>query len=108
MLDSYCVKAQLKDGMDVLDLGCGMFWLFEYTHILMVCPSVLLGWGSLSLFLAQVSISNTLCVRVYSNAAQKYPNSRIVGLSNSQTQREYIMSRAKERGYDNLEVYKSK
>lgn len=24
MLESYCQKAQLKDGMDVLDLGCGM------------------------------------------------------------------------------------
>ena len=34
MLESYCVKARLEDGMDVLDLGC--------------------GWGSLSLFLAKV------------------------------------------------------
>jgi cyclopropane fatty-acyl-phospholipid synthase-like methyltransferase len=23
MLESYCEKAQLKDGMDILDLGCG-------------------------------------------------------------------------------------
>ncbi len=23
MLESYCEKAQLRDGMDVLDLGCG-------------------------------------------------------------------------------------
>jgi cyclopropane fatty-acyl-phospholipid synthase-like methyltransferase len=35
MLESYCVKAKLVDGMDILDLGC--------------------GWGSLSLFLAKVS-----------------------------------------------------
>lgn len=35
MLESYCVKAKLEDGMDVLDLGC--------------------GWGSLTLFLAKVS-----------------------------------------------------
>ncbi|KAF8828657.1 hypothetical protein HHX47_DHR3000295 [Lentinula edodes] len=34
MLESYCQKAQLQDGQDVLDLGC--------------------GWGSLSLYLAQV------------------------------------------------------
>lgn len=27
MLDSYCVKAQLVDGQDILDLGCGMFLL---------------------------------------------------------------------------------
>lgn len=34
MLEDYCVKAKLQDGMDVLDLGC--------------------GWGSLTLFLAKV------------------------------------------------------
>lgn len=34
MLESYCVKAKLLDGMSVLDLGC--------------------GWGSLTLFLAKV------------------------------------------------------
>ncbi|KAJ3925687.1 MAG: S-adenosyl-L-methionine-dependent methyltransferase [Lentinula lateritia] len=33
MLESYCEKAQLQDGQDVLDLGC--------------------GWGSLSLYLAK-------------------------------------------------------
>ena len=27
MLDSYCVKARLADGQDILDLGCGMFLL---------------------------------------------------------------------------------
>ena len=25
MLESYCVKAQLRDGLDILDLGCGTF-----------------------------------------------------------------------------------
>lgn len=34
MLESYCTKARLEDGMDILDLGC--------------------GWGSLTLFLAKV------------------------------------------------------
>ncbi|HET7798445.1 cyclopropane-fatty-acyl-phospholipid synthase family protein [Nevskia sp.] len=45
------------------------------------------GWGSLSLWLAE-----------------KYPNSRIVGLSNSHGQREYIEGRAKERGFGNLTI----
>jgi cyclopropane fatty-acyl-phospholipid synthase-like methyltransferase len=34
MLQDYCKKAKLEDGLEILDLGC--------------------GWGSLSLFLAQV------------------------------------------------------
>lgn len=24
MMESYCEKAQLRDGQDILDLGCGM------------------------------------------------------------------------------------
>jgi hypothetical protein len=28
MLESYCEKAQLKDGQDVLDLGCGQYCPF--------------------------------------------------------------------------------
>ncbi|KAG0700841.1 S-adenosyl-L-methionine-dependent methyltransferase [Suillus ampliporus] len=67
MLESYCEKAQLVDGMDVLDLGC--------------------GWGSLSVYLAQ-----------------KYPKSRITGLSNSSTQKSYIDAIAKERGLNNVKV----
>jgi hypothetical protein len=27
MLESYCNKAQLKDGLDILDLGCDMYLL---------------------------------------------------------------------------------
>lgn len=34
MLEIYCERAQLRDGLDILDLGC--------------------GWGSLSLYLAKV------------------------------------------------------
>ncbi|KAF5355488.1 hypothetical protein D9758_006352 [Tetrapyrgos nigripes] len=67
MLESYCDKAQLKDGLDILDLGC--------------------GWGSLSLYLAQ-----------------KYPKSRITGLSNSTTQKAYIDKTAEARGLKNLEI----
>lgn len=55
MLELYCERADLKDGMDILELGC--------------------GWGSLTLYLAE-----------------KYPNSRILGLSNSASQRERINS----------------
>lgn len=52
MLNSYCTKAQLKDGQDVLDLGC--------------------GWGSLSLYLAErypnsriKSLSNSKTQKIY-------------------------------------------
>ncbi|KAI8924802.1 S-adenosyl-L-methionine-dependent methyltransferase [Entophlyctis helioformis] len=45
------------------------------------------GWGSLSLYLAE-----------------RFPNARIVGLSNSSTQREYIMGQAEARGFKNVEI----
>ncbi|MDA1314773.1 MAG: cyclopropane-fatty-acyl-phospholipid synthase [Acidobacteria bacterium] len=45
------------------------------------------GWGSLSLWMAE-----------------HYPSSRIVAVSNSASQREFIMTRACERGLRNLEV----
>ncbi|KJX99636.1 cyclopropane-fatty-acyl-phospholipid synthase/SAM-dependent methyltransferase like protein [Zymoseptoria brevis] len=67
MLESYVEKAQLKDGMRIFDLGC--------------------GWGSLSLYLAEV-----------------LPNSQITAFSNSRTQKEYIDSQAKSKGFQNLEV----
>lgn len=38
------------------------------------------------------------------NLLQKYPNSRISGLSNSSTQKKHIDSTAKARGITNLEV----
>ena len=67
MLALYAERAGLRDGMRILDLGC--------------------GWGSLSLWLAE-----------------KYPNSHIVGLSNSHGQREFIQARAAERGFGNLTI----
>jgi len=69
MLDLYCKRAQLEDGMSVVDLGC--------------------GWGSLSLHIAE-----------------NYPNCKITGISNSHSQREYILNTAKERGYnvDNITI----
>ncbi|MDJ0521978.1 MAG: cyclopropane-fatty-acyl-phospholipid synthase family protein, partial [Planctomycetota bacterium] len=45
------------------------------------------GWGSFSLY-----------------AAERFPNSRILGVSNSAGQRAFIEGRAAERGLDNLEI----
>lgn len=45
------------------------------------------GWGSLSLFLAE-----------------RFPASRILGVSNSASQRAFILARAAERGLSNLEI----
>jgi len=62
-----CLHADLRDGQDVLELGC--------------------GWGSLSLWMAE-----------------RYPSSRIVSVSNSASQRAFIMARAAQRGLANLTV----
>ena len=61
MLQLYCERAQVQDGMSIVDLGC--------------------GWGSLTLYLAQ-----------------HYPACQITGISNSHSQREYILNTAKARG----------
>ena len=53
MFQLTCERAQLEDGMDILDLGC--------------------GWGSFSLWVAE-----------------HYPNSRVVAVSNSRSQKEHI------------------
>jgi len=63
MLDHYCKLANIKDGMKIVDLGC--------------------GWGSLTLHLAE-----------------RYPNAKITGISNSNSQREYILATASKRGYN--------
>ncbi len=67
MLALSCARAQVRDGMRVLDLGC--------------------GWGSLSLWLAE-----------------QYPNASIVGVSNSASQREWILGEAARRGLGNVEI----
>lgn len=67
MLALTCERAEITDGMAILELGC--------------------GWGSLSLWMAQ-----------------HYPKSRIVAVSNSASQREYITSKAAERNLTNLQV----
>ncbi len=67
MLALTCERAQLRDGMEVLDFGC--------------------GWGSLTLWIAE-----------------RYPKCRILSVSNSRTQREYILGRCAERRFLNVEV----
>lgn len=60
-------RAELSDGQQVLELGC--------------------GWGSLTLAMAR-----------------RYPRSRIVGVSNSSSQRTSILERAAAEGLTNIEV----
>ncbi len=67
MLALTCERAGLRDGQDVLELGC--------------------GWGSLTLWMAE-----------------KYPNSRITGVSNSATQKAHIDTEAARRGFRNVTI----
>ncbi|WP_373498453.1 cyclopropane-fatty-acyl-phospholipid synthase family protein [Desulfococcus sp.] len=67
MLALTCRRADIEDGMTVLELGC--------------------GWGAVSLWMAE-----------------HYPRSRILSVSNSGPQREFILGRCRERGITNLEV----
>jgi cyclopropane-fatty-acyl-phospholipid synthase len=60
-------RAGIKDGMQVLDLGC--------------------GWGSLSLWIAE-----------------HFPNTSVTSVSNSASQREFILQQAKQRSIENIEV----
>jgi cyclopropane-fatty-acyl-phospholipid synthase len=69
MLELISERAQLEDGMDLLELGC--------------------GWGSLTLWMA------TNC-----------PRSKIVAVSNSNSQRRFIQDLCVERGINNVEVIK--
>lgn len=62
--DLYAVRAQLVDGMTILDMGC--------------------GWGSLSLWLLE-----------------KYPNTKVISVSNSTGQRQFIEGLAGRRGFAN-------
>ena len=62
-----CAHADMHDGQDILELGC--------------------GWGSLSLWMAA-----------------HYPQARITAVSNSNSQRQYVMDMARARGLGNLRV----
>jgi cyclopropane-fatty-acyl-phospholipid synthase len=67
MLALTCERARIRDGVDVLDLGC--------------------GWGALSLYVAE-----------------RYPEARVLAVSNSHRQREWIESERDRRGLRGLEV----
>ena len=70
-LQATCQRAELEDGMRVLELGC--------------------GWGAVSLWIAE-----------------HYPNCQITAVSNSPSQREYILAKAEQHGLDrNLTVITS-
>ncbi len=67
MLMLTCDRAELADGMQILELGC--------------------GWGSLTLWMAE-----------------RYPNSRVVAVSNSKSQADFIKARCAERNLKNITV----
>jgi cyclopropane-fatty-acyl-phospholipid synthase len=67
MLRLTCERAQIEDGMDILELGC--------------------GWGSLTLWIAE-----------------QYPHARITSVSNSASQQEFILMKAKQKGLINVDV----
>ncbi|CAI5959609.1 unnamed protein product [Closterium sp. NIES-65] len=108
MLAIYCVRAQLVDGQDVMPPHFPVCCYFpspkttldeaEELMLAMYCERAQLadgqdilelgcGWGSLSLYMGE-----------------KYPNSRIVGVSNSSTQRAYIEGQCKKRGINNVRI----
>jgi cyclopropane-fatty-acyl-phospholipid synthase len=67
MLALYVERAQLEDGQDILELGC--------------------GWGSFTLYLAE-----------------RFPHSRIIGVSNSASQRRHIEEQAQRRRLRNVHI----
>ena len=67
-LECTAERAGIRDGMDVLDMGC--------------------GWGSMSLWIAE-----------------HFPNGTVTSVSNSSSQRDFIMGEARSRGLDNIEVH---
>lgn len=103
MLESYCQKAQLQDGQDVLDLGCGEPSTFINLPLILLTFSTV-GWGSLSLYLAQVRAYPETLTPKCSPLQQKYPKSRIIGLSNSSTQKAHIDATARSLGLTNLDI----
>jgi len=69
MLELYIQRADIKNGHEVLDLGC--------------------GWGSFSLYVAE-----------------KYPNTNITSVSNSNDQITYIKNEAHKRGLSNIKAFR--
>ena len=67
MLEVFCRRAGIEDGMQILELGC--------------------GWGSLCLWIGE-----------------KHPGCRVLAVSNSRTQRKFIVARCGALGLENVEV----
>ncbi len=67
MLRITCQRAEIENGMSVLELGC--------------------GWGSLTLWMAE-----------------QFPGSQIAAVSNSASQKDFILRQAKSRGLENVRV----
>ncbi|KAK9130322.1 hypothetical protein Sjap_010809 [Stephania japonica] len=67
MLDLYCERAQIKDGDQVLDIGC--------------------GYGSLVIYIAR-----------------KYPNCHVTGITDTTSQKEYIVEQCRNQNLNNVEV----
>ena len=67
MLALTCERADLKNGMEILELGC--------------------GWGSLTMWMAS-----------------HFPEAKITAVSNSRTQKEFILTTALKRGLKNIEI----
>ncbi|MCX7713118.1 MAG: cyclopropane-fatty-acyl-phospholipid synthase family protein [Chthoniobacterales bacterium] len=70
MLKLTCERAQIQNGQDILELGC--------------------GWGSLTLWMAE-----------------NYPSSRIVALTNSNSQQQFIQSLCSQKNIPNVRVISS-
>lgn len=93
-----CLGKRLKYSCAYWPAGCNSLDAAEEAMLALTCERAQLrdgdsilelgcGWGSLSLFMAE-----------------RYPQSRIVGVSNSRSQKEFIDAQARQRGLSNLEV----
>jgi cyclopropane-fatty-acyl-phospholipid synthase len=93
-----CLGKRLKYSSGYWPDGCKSLDEAEVAMLQLTCDRAALedgneilelgcGWGSLSLFMAE-----------------KFPRSRIVGVSNSRTQKQYIDEQAELRGINNLEI----
>ena len=93
-----CLGKRLKYSCAYWPPGCNSLDAAEEAMLALTCERAQLrggdsilelgcGWGSLSLFMAE-----------------RYPQSRFVGVSNSRSQKEFIDAQARQRGLGNLEI----
>lgn len=84
MLDTYVEKAELRDGMSILDLGYVHHGPFN-RHVTYATSRC--GWGSGALYFAEM-----------------FPHSQITAFSNSRLQKKHIDQQASSKGLSNLKV----